>query len=74
MKETVELTPAERFRITMELFETGINIMRQTLERDYPDATEREIDDRLKAWLQHRPGAEYGDCPGRRLDWPLEPR
>lgn len=74
MKEAVEATPAERFRVALDLFETGVRIMRQNLKRDFPDATEQEIEDRLNAWLRHRPGAEHGDRPGRRLEWPLKPR
>ena len=58
----------------MELFEIGVKLMRQNLRRDYPDETEQEIDERLHAWLEHRPGAEHGDCPGRRLKWPLDPQ
>ena len=74
MKDVVDPSPAERFRIALDLFDTGVRLMRQNLSRDHPDATEKEIDDRLRAWLRHRPGAEHGDCPGRRLDWPLKPR
>lgn len=74
MSEPVELTPSEKFRVALDLFETGVRLMRQNLEREYPDATEEEIDERLKAWLGHRPGAEHGDCPGRRLEWPLRAR
>ncbi len=52
----------------MDLFETGVNLMRQNLRRDYPDATEREIDDRLKTWLRHRPGAEV--CSNAGIPFP----
>lgn len=48
--------------------------MRQNLRREHPDATEQEIEKKLRAWLSHRPGAKDGDCVGRRLDWPLKPR
>lgn len=73
-KETTELTPAEQFRIALELFEEGVRIMEQNLRREHPDATDEEIDERLRAWLAHRPGAEHGDCVGRPLEWPLRRR
>ena len=59
---------AEAFRTTLDLFETGVDLMRQNLRREHPDETEDEIDRRLNEWLHHRPGAEFGDCPGRRVD------
>ena len=51
--------------MTLDLFETGLELMRQNLRRDHPDASGDEIDPRLRAWLHTRPGAEYGDCPGQ---------
>jgi len=58
---------ADAFRTTLDLFETGLGLMRQNLRREHPDATEQEIERRLHQWLQYRPGAESGDCPGRRV-------
>ena len=55
---------------TIDLFQTGLHLMRQNLRRQDPDAPEDEIDRRLYAWLRQRPGAEAGDCPGR----PVDPR
>jgi hypothetical protein len=63
-----DATAAERFRTTLALFETGVAMMRQNLRREFPEAAEKEIDAKLAAWLQHRPGAEYGDCEGRPVD------
>ena len=70
MAPTSPTTPsaANAFRTTLDLFETGLGLMRQNLRRDRPDATEQEIERRLYQWLQDRPGAEFGDCPGRRVD------
>lgn len=59
---------AERLRTALALFEAGVEMMRQNLRRQFPDADEREIQERLTAWLRHRPGAEYGDCVGRPVD------
>jgi hypothetical protein len=56
------------FRTTLDLFETGLGLMRQNLRRERPDATEQEIERQLHQWLQDRPGAKFGDCPGPRVD------
>jgi hypothetical protein len=56
------------FRVTLDLFDAGVQLMRQNLRRSNPDADESEIDRRLTTWLRERPGAEHGDCPGRVLD------
>jgi hypothetical protein len=67
---TTPSTPsvANAFRTTLDLFETGLELMRQNLRRDRPDAAEQEIERGLHQWLRDRPGAEFGDCPGRRVD------
>lgn len=61
---------AARLRVAMELFEAGVEMMRQTLRRDHPDLASQEIEARLRAWLRERPGAEFGDAVGRRISWP----
>ena len=59
---------AAAFRTTLDLFEAGVAMKRQSLRRSHPDATDEEIEQRLRQWLHERPGAEYGDSPGRRVD------
>lgn len=56
------------FRTTLDLFETGVDLMRQNLRRSHPEAGEEEIERLLQEWLRDRPGAESGDCPGRAVD------
>lgn len=56
------------FRQTLDLFQMGVDMMRQNLRRRHPDATDEAIEQLLQAWLLERPGAEAGDCPGRRVD------
>jgi len=56
------------FRLTLDLFDAGVQLMRQNLRRQHPDADEREIDRRLCRWLRTRPGAEHGDSSGRAVD------
>lgn len=63
---------ARRLRLAFDLFTTGEAMMRQRLRREHPDLSEQEIDARLLAWLQERPGAECGDAPGRRVPWPRQ--
>ncbi len=59
---------AEAFRATLDLFQTGIDLMRQNLRRRHPEAAEDEIDRLLHQWMLERPGAEAGDSSGRALD------
>lgn len=61
-------TAIRTFRLTLDLFDAGVQMMRQNLRRSDPRVDEREIDQRLRTWLRHRPGAEHGDCPGRAVD------
>lgn len=58
----------EAFRTTLDLFDTGLDLMRQNLKRSHPEAGDEEIDRLLRQWLHERPGAELGDCPGRPVD------
>lgn len=59
---------ADAFRTTLELFETGLDLMRQNLRRSHPEAGDEEIGRLLRDWLRNRPGAEAGDCLGRPVD------
>lgn len=58
----------EAFRTTLDLFQTGVDLMRQNLRRRHPETSDEDIDRLLHAWLVERPGAESGDCPGRPVD------
>jgi len=64
------LDPGERYRLTLDLFAAGEEIMRQNLRRRLPHATPEEIESQLEAWLHERPGAEHGDASGRPGTWP----
>jgi Rv0078B-related antitoxin len=59
---------AAAFCTTLDLFQTGVDLMRQNLRRRHPDATEHDIEQLLRQWLLERPGAEAGDCQGRPVD------
>jgi hypothetical protein len=59
------LTPAAKLRLALDLFGSGVALMRCKLQREHPGADEDEIERELIAWLRTRPGAEHGDAPGR---------
>lgn len=59
---------ADAFRTTLDLFDTGLDLMRQNLRRSHPEAGDEEIEGLLRTWLLDRPGAEFGDSPGRPVD------
>ena len=60
-----ELTVAEKLRLTIDLCESGVDVQRERLRREYSGESADEIDRRLRAWLRERPGAEHGDADGR---------
>jgi Rv0078B-related antitoxin len=51
-----------RMKTTFDLYEAAEAMMRQNLRRRFPDESEEQIERRLLAWLQDRPGA--GDASG----------
>ena len=59
---------ADAFRATLDLFDTGLDLLRQNLRRSHPEAGDEELERLLRTWLLDRPGAESGDCPGRPVD------
>lgn len=64
---------AARLRLAFELFAAGEAMKRQQLHREDPAASDAEIETRLLAWLQERPGAEQGDAEGVPGHWPRTP-
>jgi hypothetical protein len=56
------------------MFDAGVDLMRQRLRREHPDDGSEEIERRITAWLQQRPGAEHGDAEGRPGSWPRRSR
>jgi hypothetical protein len=69
-------TPAEKarmvenLRLTFDMFETGVDMMRQSLRRRFPAEADPAIEARVVAWLRERPGAEHGDAEGEAGAWP----
>jgi hypothetical protein len=56
-----DTSPEQRFRIAVDLAETGLDLMRQNLRRAHPNAGPDEIEAKLNAWRRNRPP----DAPGR---------
>jgi hypothetical protein len=65
---------AERMRLTFDLYATGEALMRQRICREHPGLSPAEVEARLVAWLQTRPGAEHGDAEGQPGTWPRTSR
>jgi hypothetical protein len=61
---------ARRLRLALDMFRTGEAMMRQRLRREHPDLSPAEIERRIAEWLEDRPGAPFGDGPGRPVPWP----
>ena len=58
-------TPATRLRIAFDLFDLGEQMMRARMAREHPEWTQTQVEVAVQQWLRERPGAEFGDCPGR---------
>ena len=55
-----------KLRLSLSLFHDGVRMKRASLERAFPEASRRAIDDKLRAWLLDRPH----DRPGVPAAWP----
>ena len=61
---------AYKLRLALVMSSEGFDMKRMQLRRRFPEADDHEIDRRFRAWLQERPGAEYGDGVGTPVSWP----
>jgi len=61
---------ARRLRLALDLFTTGERLMRQRLRRGHPELSHEELELRVVQWLRARPGAQFGDSPGKPAAWP----
>ena len=52
-----------RFETTLDLWATAVELRRQAFRREYPAASDDQIERLVNQWLAHRPGAERGDGP-----------
>lgn len=58
-------SPEERLRIALEMADLGVEMTRARLRRENPDLDETGLLRAIEEWLHDRPGAPFGDCPGR---------
>ena len=58
-------TPEERLRIALDMADTGIEMKRMQVRREHPEWSDDEVAAAMRAWLTDRPGAPYGDHPGK---------
>jgi hypothetical protein len=56
---------AQRFRLALDMYEFGEQMVRTRLRRSDPTATDEEIEAKVRAWRVARPGAPHGDAVGR---------
>jgi hypothetical protein len=55
----------KKLLLALEMFDFGVAIKEQSLRRDHPELSDEEVKERLREWLHTRPGAEFGDAPGK---------
>ncbi len=72
MTKSIEETMARRLELAFELFESGVQMMRSTLKRQYPELSDEEIEKKIFEWLRERPGAIHGDTVGRPILCPVK--
>ena len=65
-----DIQAPHRLRLALDLFATGEDLMRQRVQRQHPGLSPRDIEVRLMEWFRERPGAEFGDSPGKPVAWP----
>ena len=74
MPERDPETSRDGLRTALELFEVALELQRQNLRREFPDAPDEEIERHLAAWMLERRGAERGDAVGRVCNRDFSPR
>ena len=57
-------------REAFELYDLGLDLMRQNLRRQYPAESEIAIERRLLEWRLHRSDAPNGDAEGPVVPFP----
>lgn len=59
-------TPADRLEAALEMWEDGVQLMRENLQRRWPHASLAQLEAAVDAWLRERPG----DADGVVVPWP----
>jgi hypothetical protein len=66
----VEEQPVAGLALALELTDLGLRLRAQRFRREHPTASEDEVEAFVRQWLLDRPGAPYGDAPGRPVTFP----
>ena len=67
-KNSTEHRLRENLLLTLDMFESGITLMRESLQRKHPKLSDDEIEQKITQWLRNRPP----DGPGEFVKWPLD--
>jgi hypothetical protein len=59
-----DASPLQRVETALELLDLAEALLRQRLRRTSPQLDGNDIDEAVRRWYDHRPGAELGDAPG----------
>ncbi len=70
MSETPNMSPTQGARALLAMVEFGIEMYRERMRTEHPDENATEIQARVQAWLDSRPGAPFGDGEGVPASWP----
>ena len=62
-----ENDPVYGLRVAFDLFDAAEALLRQNILREFPESTEQEIEAKIIAWLQDRPGDCMANVPGFRV-------
>jgi hypothetical protein len=62
-----ENDPAYGLRVAFDLFDAAEALLRQNILREFPESTEQEIEAKIIAGLQDRPGDRMATIPGFRV-------
>ncbi|MCG8455128.1 MAG: hypothetical protein MI919_02535 [Holophagales bacterium] len=62
----------KRMRTCFDLCVLAEDMKRQSLRREHPGWTEKQIQEGIREWYWTRPGAEHGDGPGVPAPWRFE--
>lgn len=58
---------AQRFRLALDMAQAGIELYRQRMRREHPDADDEVIEAEVQGWLMRRPGDYAGPSSSRLL-------
>lgn len=56
--------PIGNFAVVLELLELAERAFLFKLKRDRPGITDLELEEEIRKWYRHRPGAVFGDGEG----------